>query len=388
MRSYAHRREARHLTGWSRALLITGSLLLGLVLLLLLAGSPIAKSLVNRKLAALPTYLGHVDAVKLQLWRGGVEVDNFILFERGHQDDIPLVRAKSASLAFSWPALFHGKIGGKALIENLQLVMVKREATPPKDQEKKKEDQKEKVEKVEETKQQVARWQDTLARAFPMEISRFEIRNGAVRFIDRTKQPQVDVALENLHVLASDLTNRPAAKDGPLPVKVEVQGITTGNGKLNMTAEADPLAKEPRFIMRFELRDMELPPFNSFLLAYSDADVSRGTFELFVEANAAGGAYQGYIKPLFKDLDFKNPSDKDKNFAQRVKEKAVSAVSSVLKNDEEKKVATKAPFAGNFADNQVDVWTTIVNLLRNAFIEGLRGGFEGQPTPKPATRNG
>jgi hypothetical protein len=61
-----------------------------------------------------------------------------------------------------------------------------------------------------------------------------------------------------------------------------------------------------------------------------------------------------------------------------VKETIVSAVTSVLENEDQNQVATKAPFAGNFANNDLDVWTTIVNLMRNAFIQAIRGGLEGQ----------
>jgi uncharacterized protein involved in outer membrane biogenesis len=348
-------------------------------------GSAVAKAVVNRKLAALPAFTGHVDAVKLQLWRGAVRVEDFILRDRDFPDEEPLVRADAATLRVSWSALFHGKPGGESLIERPQVIAVKREADPPEpeskqEKEAKKEEQKQKVEAA---KRKVSRWQDELAKAFPLELSKFEVRNGLVRFVDRSRVPEIGLGLEQLHVIAVNLTNRPTPRDGALPAKLEVTGVTTGNGKLKVTAEADPLAKQPRFKTAFELEQMDLTALNPFLLAYADADVSRGMFELFVEINAADGAYEGYLKPFFRDLDFKNPSDKDKNVAQRVKEKVVSAVTSVLKNDEEEKVATKAPFAGNFSDNQVDVWTTIVNLLRNAFVQGLRGGFEGQPPPKP-----
>ncbi|MEO6567140.1 MAG: DUF748 domain-containing protein [Opitutaceae bacterium] len=384
MRSYANRSQFFPQTGWKRVLGITLAVIVGLVLMVMLVGSPIAKAIVNRKLANLPTYVGHVDAVKLQLWRGGVAVDNFVLVERDHQGDIPLVRTKSAALAFSWGALLRGKFGGNATIESPQVTIVKREATPPQDKEQKEQKKEAQKEKVEAAKEKVRRWQDVLVEAFPMEISKFEIRDGALRFIDRTHVPQVDIALQSMHLVASGLGNRPDPKEGEMPAKLELQGITTGNGKLKVSAQADPLAREPRFATNLELRELDLPAFNSFLLAYTDADVSRGTFEFFVEVNAANGAYEGYTKPFFKELDFKNPSDKDKNVAQKVKEKVISAVSSVLKNDEEKKVATKAPFAGNFADTKVDVWTTIMNLLRNAFVQGIRGGFEGQPPPKPS----
>ena len=140
----------------------------------------------------------------------------------------------------------------------------------------------------------------------------------------------------------------------------------------------NPIARQPLFALNFEVRELQLPPLNSFLLAYANADVSKGTFELYSEINAKDGAYDGYVKPLLHDLDFKTASDEDKNFADRVKETVVSAVSSVFKNDEQDQVATKAPFAGNFADNDLDIWTTIVNLLRNAFVQAIRGGLEGE----------
>jgi hypothetical protein len=106
--------------------------------------------------------------------------------------------------------------------------------------------------------------------------------------------------------------------------------------------------------------------------------VSRGVFEMYSEVEARDGAYYGYVKPFFKDLDFKNVTDKDKPVAKRIAEKAVAVVASVLKNDEKEKVATKAPFGGSFKDNEVDIWTTIQNLLRNAFVQALTEGLEGE----------
>jgi hypothetical protein len=52
-------------------------------------------------------------------------------------------------------------------------------------------------------------------------------------------------------------------------------------------------------------------------------------------------------------------------------------VTSLMENKDQDQVATKAPFSGNFADNDVDVWTAVVNLMRNAFVQALRSGFEG-----------
>lgn len=67
---------------------------------------------------------------------------------------------------------------------------------------------------------------------------------------------------------------------------------------------------------------------------------------------------------------------------QRAATKVASAVENLLKNDRGQ-VATKAPFHNNFEENKVDVWTTLENLLRNAFVSALREGLEGSvPAPK------
>ena len=105
--------------------------------------------------------------------------------------------------------------------------------------------------------------------------------------------------------------------------------------------------------------------------------MKRGTFEVFVEAEARNGHYVGYLKPFLRNLEFKAVPDPEKSFLQNTATKAASAVTNLLKNDEQK-VATKAPLKGDFDQSQVDVWTTVENLLRNAFVQSLREGFEGQ----------
>ncbi|MEO6006330.1 MAG: DUF748 domain-containing protein [Opitutus sp.] len=358
--------------GW----LIALGVVVGLLVLIQLLGSPIAKSVVNRRLSEIPGFSGKAGAVKIALWRGGVELDDFSLFERGHESEPPLVHLKKATMKVAPGALFSGMLGGTAVVDGADVTVVKREtADSAKDAAEKAKH------KLEEQKEKVQHWQDVLRNTFPVTLSRMEVKNARFRFIDRSHQPNVDAGINDLHIVATDLQNRPKANGDPLPSRVDVTGVTTGDGQLKLQLRLDPIAKQPRFAMNFELRNQQLPPLNSLLLAYSDADVSKGTFELYSEINAQDGAYDGYIKPLLQDLDFRTPSDKDKSLGKKLKEKVIGAVTSMLKNDENEKVATKAPFAGNFADNEVDIWTTVANLLRNAFVQAIRGGLEGQ-TPQ------
>jgi hypothetical protein len=347
----------------------------GILVLVQLLASPAAKAWINRKLTRLPEYTGQVDDVKIALWRGDVDVTGFALNKR-EDAKTPFLRIKKASFRFAPSALFRGELGGTAIIDGSELNVIKTEA----DKNEKKSPEEMKAE-VQQKKEQIRHWQDVLRESFPMTLTRVELRNARIHFIDRSREPNVDVGVDKLFVVARNLQNRPEPSGDSMPAKVDVTGLMTGNGKLKIAIQLDPMARQPRFAINFELREQELPPLNNFLNAYADADVSRGTFELYSEINAQNGSYSGYVKPLFIDLDFRNASDKDKSAGKLLKEKIVSAVTSLLKNDDTQQVATKAPFSGDFADNQVDIWTTIVNLLRNAFVQAIRGGFEGQ-TPR------
>ena len=229
-----------------------------------------------------------------------------------------------------------------------------------------------------EKKKQIQRWQDALRTTFPLAITRLEVKHAQVNYIDRTRQPPIEMTIREVDILAKDLQNRPTEDGQTMPASVDVTGRTTGDGELRISLKLDPVAYDPHFALTFELRNQQLPPINHLLLAYADADVSRGTVEVFSEINAEDGAYNGYLKPLFRDLNFQTASDKNKNVGEVLKEKLVETVASMLKNEAVDQVATKAPFAGNFADDELDVWETIVNLLRNAFVQAIRGGLEGE----------
>jgi hypothetical protein len=158
-----------------------------------------------------------------------------------------------------------------------------------------------------------------------------------------------------------------------------------GSGTLTVDAKADPADRQPRFEVKLEVKGLSLPAMHDFLVRYALVDVHSGEFELYSEVSASGGSYQGYTKPFFKDLRFDAVPDPEKNLLQRAATKIAATAENVLKN-ERGEVATKAPFQGNFEENRVDVWTTLENLLRNAFIQALREGLEGQ-TGKAKTKD-
>jgi len=348
---------------------------IAVIALLLIAvrfiGSPIATALINKKLAALPEYSGHVDAIQLALWRGTIGAKNLVLVSRGHEAEGHVVRVQHASLSLALRPLFSAKLGGRGSIDGAEILIA------PDDPAGKADDSKEEKErKKQERAAKARRWQSVLREGFPLEITHFEISHLRVHFVDRTRDPHPDLLLEDFHLVATGFGAGPNAA-GDLPATLTVDATMPGGSVLAVKVSANPGMAQPRFTATMEVRELALVPLHDLMLAYANIDVSAGTFDVFVEVNAEGGHYVRYVKPFFRDLKFKAVPDPEKNFAQRAATKVASAVTDLLKN-KEGQVATKAPFEGDFADNNVDLFTTIDNLLRNAFVQSLREGLEGQ----------
>lgn len=361
---------ATRLPAWARAFAWGVVTVIVLLLLVRFVGSPIATSIVNKKLAALPGYPGKVQGIQLALWRGQLSATDLTLVQAGHEADGPVLKVGRGAFTLAPLALLHGKIAGRVSIHDVDILMIQEPAQPDDDS---KADKKDKEQKH---AQAGRAWQQLLQQNFPVEFTRLEVSKLKVKFVDKARALSPQMLVEDVHLLAHDFKTKPA-QAGDLPAGVEVTGHFPGGGELSVRADADTGAADPTFKAIMEVKDLALVPLHDFLQSYALVDVSRGTFQLYVEVTAKGGSYQGYVKPFFQDLEFKAVSDPDKNLLQRAAVKVASAVQDALKSDEGK-VATKAPFEGNFADNKVDLWQTIENLLRNAFVTGLREGFDGQ----------
>ncbi|MDB6093102.1 MAG: hypothetical protein JWM32_664 [Verrucomicrobia bacterium] len=359
---------------WPKATRIVTWILAMVIVLLLLVrfvGSPIATSILNKRLAALPGYPGHVGAVQLALWRGKVTATDFTLTQSGHEQDGPVLKVARGAFTLAPLALLRGKIAGRIGIGDVDVLMIQEPPKPSKEVAKA-----DKKEKEADHAQGARAWEDVLQKNLPIEMTRLEVTNLKVKFVDRGRALSPQMLLEKVHIVAHDFKTKPA-NSGDLPASLKMEGHFPGGGDLTVNASGDATSSQPMFRATMGVKQLALPPLHDFLQSYALVDVTRGTFELYVEVAAQGGHYEGYLKPFFQELQFKAVPDPEKNLAQRVVVKVASGVQNLLKNDEGK-VATKAPFKGDFANNQVDLMRTVENLLRNAFVTAIREGFEGQ----------
>ncbi len=225
------------------------------------------------------------------------------------------------------------------------------------------------------------RWQDVITDIFPIDITHLEIKGGAIRFIDTSRQPEVDIAVEDLKVIATGLQNRPSDNGEAYPAKIDVSGRSIGNGRLRLFAKLEPLADQAHFQINAELTKVELPALNNFLKAYAGIEVSKGQFEIFGQIATQKGHYEGYVKPFLDHVDFTPPKPDDKNLGEHLWQALVAAVSELFKNKTTKQIGTRIPFSGDAKNFNVLTLRAIANGLHQGFIKALPQGFEGTTHP-------
>lgn len=116
---------------------------------------------------------------------------------------------------------------------------------------------------------------------------------------------------------------------------------------------------------------VNLPELNDLLRAYGNVEVSAGVMQLYLEMAARDGRFEGYVKPFFDHIDFKDLGHDDKNLAEKLREKIASGAVALFKNKPRDQLATRIPFAGEFGSADAGLLATLRTMLRHGFIEPL-----------------
>lgn len=330
---------------------LAGLVLILVVLRILIPGMVLRYA--NKTLAELDGYYGQVEDINIALYRGAYQLDGFYLnkVDSASGEQTEFLAAQRIDLSVEWRALFQGGLVGELVVESPKLIFTKDKA------------------EIGEVAQDTTDFRELLKDFMPLQVNRFEIMNGSIRYQDSTSSPIVDLALEETYVLAQNLRN--TVQEGEkLPSSVHATAHAYG-GTLTLDMDLDALNAHPTFDLTAEIEGANLPAMNDFFVAYGKFDVSQGTFGLYTEFAADGGRYKGYVKPVIKDLQVLGLEDERDGFFQRVKEAVIDLVGKVLENPAEEQVASQVPIEGSFSDTHVGVWQAVWELLKNAFIEAL-----------------
>lgn len=316
--------------------------------------------LVNKNLAEMKGYYGHVEDIDLAVIRGAYRLDSMYLNKKDTvtNKQTPFFTSSVIDLSVEWKALLHGSIVGEVVLQKPRLRFTK-DKVEPKDVARDSSDLKELLDDF-----------------MPLQINRCEVVEGRLQYIDGQSKPPVDIQMTNIHLLAENLRN---SYDSTVVLPSTIKATANVyEGILTFNAKTNPLANAPTFDMSAGLKNTNLVKLNDFFQAYAKIDVNKGTFGLYTEVAAKDKQFIGYVKPIIKNLDILGKEDRKDNIFQKTWEAVAGGIGKVFQNQPKNQVATKIPFQGSLDDPKTNVWYALANILQNAFIHAIQPSIDNE----------
>ena len=190
-------------------------------------------------------------------------------------------------------------------------------------------------------------WTQTIKQLFPLKINRFVVHDGEVHYRDFHKSPKVDVVIDRVRVLATNLTNSEKLSK-TLHANIEMEGRPLRSGDLRVKLDLDPYAAKPTFNLETELKELPLVKLNDFAKAYAAITFEKGTLKLATEFNAKDGDFDGYVEPVFEHMAIFNPSHDSDNPISFVWQAIVGGLTQIIRNHPTDRFGTRVPVHGSF----------------------------------------
>lgn len=248
--------------------------------------------------------------------------------------------------------------------ENLQLDYIHAAETAPKEQQR--------VAKTKEAAKEVSNKPGILLRVDDLHLT------GQLGMVNKATNPPYRVFVDRLDFRLNNFSNQFSQGEA----KARLQGDFMGSGRTQVAATFRPEAKGPDFDLSVKIEGTEVTAMNDLLRVYGNFDVVSGQFSLYSEIRVKNDGIEGYLKPLFKDLDvYDRRQDKDKSLFRKMYEGLVGGVLDLLKNQPREQVATRADLSGEVENPKASTWQIIVRLVQNAFLKAILPGFERQINP-------
>lgn len=331
---------------------------LGILVVIRLCLPYVILHFVNEKLAKLDGYYGHVDDIDLAIYRGAYVINDIYLnkLDSTRKDTTSFFKTPQVDISVQWHALFEGKVVAEIEFEQ-PVIEYTMDKTVGKAADK-------------DTTDLLQVIKDLV----PISINRFAVNNGQIHYVDKSKQPGVDVPLTAVNIEALNLTNE-ADPSVLLPATIKMDSkLYDGGFKINV--KLDPLNKVPTFDMNATLDKTNLTHLNPLFKAYANFDLKAGSMSMYTEFAAKDNKFAGYVKPILTDLDIVQFEKEEGNIVQIGWEALIGSVAEIFQNQSKDQFATKLPLEGNFTKPDIGVFEAIWAILGNAFISALKPSLD------------
>lgn len=208
--------------------------------------------------------------------------------------------------------------------------------------------------------------------ALRLQIDVLRLTNAALGFRDESTQPPYRVYFDGAEIQVLNVSNHSDQGRG----WVLLDGRFMGSGPSTLWASFMPQRGDPEVSAAIQIRDTDMRRMNALFDAHGDFDVVGGRFAFFSEIYIFNRGIDGYIKPLFADVDvYDSGQDRPDSLGQKIYEGVVGGIAGLLENRDDR-TATRATVSGRADAPDLSVWEIALNLIRNAFFRAIVPGLE------------
>jgi hypothetical protein len=218
-----------------------------------------------------------------------------------------------------------------------------------------------------------------LEKVIPARVDRVEIRDGEFLYRDVTAPRHPEFWLHDIELAAENLTTRKGLAGGR-PATVSARATLGKSGTVTFFSSADLFAAKPEFAGKLALRGWRVAELYDLEEPATKLQTPKGSLDLFAEFKARDGAISGGVKPVLRNVEVRPTED---GFGNRLKawiaDKGLRLFSDRVPG--RNAAATVIPIQGRIDQPDVQIWPTVLGVVRNAFVEGISAGFAHLPPP-------
>lgn len=308
----------------------------------------------NKSLANLDGYTGHVEDVNIALIRGAYQIEDLKIEKLAGKKKQPFLNVPLMDLSVEWKSLFKGAIVGEVEVYQPEVNFSFSED----------ESQRQTGEEVD--------WTKIVKDLLPININRFVVREGDVSLVSLFDASKDAIELKKLNVDILNIRNVEDRSD-PLPSPIIARGDVPGyGGTLKFDSRFNLLRQMPDFDYSMAFENLQLPKLNSLAKSYTGVDFERGTVSLYSEMAMRDGKFNGYFKPLTNGMRIFDWKEKDgRTVGQFFTELFAEGAAELLENQKRDQIATRIPLAGTAKNVDTDIWTIVINVIWNAYVDAF-----------------
>jgi hypothetical protein len=218
---------------------------------------------------------------------------------------------------------------------------------------------------------------------FELKVDQIVVRDSQLGYVNRAAKPEYRVYFSDTALDVQNLSNH--LKEGIARARLKAKFMGSGASEAQLAFR--PEEKGPDFDLVLSIVDTDMRRMNDLFRAYGNFDVVAGVFSFFCELKVRQGKIDGYVKPLFRDMDvYDERQDREKGLFRKLYEGLVGGLSGLLRNTPRKEVATEIPISGDIESPQTSTWDTLLGIIQNAFFKAILPGFEREVTASGKTR--